>query len=196
MSPTEERQPPNSAIYTGSAAEKINAWMQLISDGSQGKVRPAMNIISDDTLLLTCFPLLKDWMNQLVPHLQVTDHNREGPHPSIDFRFVVRKEHCNNIGSLHGGCTATLFDICTTLPLAFITQPGYWHMLGISRTLTITYATAAHEGDVVLISCKIIQAGNKLATIQGVMKKALTGQVVATCEHGKYNVNSQIKEKI
>jgi acyl-coenzyme A thioesterase PaaI-like protein len=93
------------------------------------------------------------------------------------------------MGTLHGGCTATLFDVCTTLPLALIMRPGVWEMLGVSRTLSISYLSPANVGDGVLIECEILQVGKRLATIRGVMKKVKDGAIVATCEHGKYNAN-------
>jgi acyl-coenzyme A thioesterase PaaI-like protein len=89
--------------------------------------------------------------------------------------------------TLHGGCTATLFDICTTLPLAFVAGPGFWRMLGVSRTLTVSYLAPVFVGDEVLIECEIVQVGKRLATIKGLIKKTGDNLIVATCEHGKYN---------
>jgi acyl-coenzyme A thioesterase 13 len=114
----------NNTIYNGTPEEKINAWLQVIGDSSQGK----------------------DWMNDLVPHIRVHSICPTGQQPSVSFLFTVQSGHCNNMQTLHGGCTATLFDICTTLPLAFVAGPGFWRMLGVSRTLTVSYLAPVFVG--------------------------------------------------
>lgn len=132
-------------------------------------------------------------MNELVPQLRIHTLQPTMPHPAASFLLTIQREHCNNMGTLHGGCTATLFDICTTLPLAFITRPGYWDMLGVSRTLSISYLSAARVGDEVVVECEILQVGKKLAAIKGVMRKKKDGKIIATCEHGKYSAGSEAK---
>lgn len=131
-------------------------------------------------------------MNDLVPQLRIHSLDANMPHPAASFLFTIKREHCNNMGTLHGGCTATLFDICTTLPLAFVTRPGFWDMLGVSRTLSISYLSAARVGDEVVIECELLQVGSKLAAIKGVMRRKKDNTIVATCEHGKYNAGAKV----
>lgn len=129
-------------------------------------------------------------MNTLVPQLQLSSIEPIEPHASVTFALTVQQSHCNNMRTLHGGCTATIFDICTTLALASVARPGYWDMLGVTRTMNLTYMAAARAGDKVFITCQIVQAGRNLATLKGVMTKAENGQIIATCEHGKYNAGA------
>lgn len=129
----------------------------------------------------------QDWMTDLVPHIRLHSIRPIGLQPAVSFLLTVQREHCNNMEMLHGGCTATLFDICTTLPLAFVMRPRFWEMLGVSRTLTVTYLAPVFVGEEVVIECEIVQVGKRLATIKGLIKKAGDSLIVATCEHGKYN---------
>ncbi|KAJ6439265.1 oxidoreductase protein [Purpureocillium lavendulum] len=150
-------------IYNGTADEKIAAWLRAIADDSHGKT----------------------WMSDLVPLLRVHSVRPNDPRPAVSFTFTVQHEHCNNMGTMHGGCTSTLFDICTTLPVAFALRPGTWEMLGVTRTLNVSYMLPVFGGDEVLIECEILQIGKKLAALRGVMRRKGDGAIVATCEHGK-----------
>jgi acyl-coenzyme A thioesterase 13 len=78
------------------------------------------------------------------------------------FEFRVNSTHTNGMGNLHGGCTATLFDWCTTTALIPISDETFWRMKGVSRTLNVTYLRPVPEGTVVLIESEVVHAGKKL----------------------------------
>ncbi|PHH75794.1 hypothetical protein CDD82_4282 [Ophiocordyceps australis] len=109
------------------------------------------------------------------------------PHPTAVFSFVVQPDHCNRMGNLHGGAAASLFDFCTTLPLALVSRPGFWQLMGVTRSLNVTYLRPAPCGEEFLIECRIVQIGRRLTTLHGVMKRRKDGQLVSMCEHGKVN---------
>ncbi|KAL3959472.1 thioesterase superfamily domain-containing protein [Purpureocillium lilacinum] len=155
----------NGILYNGTAEQKIDAWLHTIAQDSQGK----------------------NWMSDWVPLLRVRSVRPNDPRPGVTFAFTVQHEHCNNMGTMHGGCTASIFDVCTTLPVAFAMAPGSWEMLGVTRTLNVSYMLPVFVGDEVLIECEILQIGKKLAALRGVMRRMGDNAIVATCEHGKFD---------
>ena len=111
------------------------------------------------------------------------------PTPRVTFAYTVKPDHCNRLGNLHGGCAATLFDLCTTVPLALVNRPGFWSWMGVSRTLNVTYLRPVARGEQVLIEGEVVQAGRQLCTLAGRIRRRSDGQVMAVCEHGKFNVD-------
>ncbi|KAF5004515.1 hypothetical protein FDECE_8999 [Fusarium decemcellulare] len=128
----------SSVLKGGTPEEKVNAWLELTRDEA-GHFKAG------------------DWMQTLVPHLFLVSLNPKGPHPSCTFSYTVQPDNCNRLQNLHGGCTATLFDWCTTLPLAMVNRPGFWQGLGVSRTLNVTYMRPVPVGEEVLLECEIVQ---------------------------------------
>jgi acyl-coenzyme A thioesterase 13 len=135
----------------------------------------------------------QDYMASLVPHLNYVTSDAAQPHPSVTFAFTVQPEHCNRFLNIHGGCAATLFDFCTTLPIALVNRPGFWRFLGVSRTLNITYLRPVPAETEVLIHAEILQIGKKMATLRGTMRRRSDGAIMAICEHGKFNVDPEEK---
>lgn len=128
-------------------------------------------------------------MSTIMPHMSVESHSADGPHPSVTFRFTVQPQHCNGMNNLHGGCTATLFDFATTMPILFLSKPGFWEYLGVSRTLNTTYLRPIPCGTAVFIHADVLQIGKRMATTRGTMRAinpdGTEGAVLAVCEHGK-----------
>ncbi|KAH6635553.1 HotDog domain-containing protein [Chaetomium sp. MPI-SDFR-AT-0129] len=143
----------------------------------------------------------QEWTKTLFPHLKVVSVSPDGPHPSVTFSFVVQPVHCNRLGNLHGGCTASIFDFTTSIVLAIIAHPGYWSYLGVSRTLNTTYLRPAPVGGEVIIRCELVQVGQRLATLRGTMHRRREGgegegdgPLVAVCEHGKFNTDPGVSK--
>ncbi|KAG9248471.1 putative acyl-coenzyme A thioesterase 13, partial [Calycina marina] len=113
------------------------------------------------------------------------------PAGTTTFSFTVQPEHCNRLGNLHGGCAATIFDVCTTTALAPIAKPGYWAYAGVSRTLNVTYIRPIAIGEEIVIESVVVHAGKRLATITGTMRRKSDGAMMATCEHGKVSIDPE-----
>lgn len=129
-------------------------------------------------------------MKENTPFLKLHSWSVDDPkHPRCVFSYEVREEDTNGLGNLHGGCTATLFDFATTMPICLISAPGFWWHLGVSRTLNVTYLRPIPIGEKILIECEVMSIGKTMSTIRGVIKRQTDGLVMATCEHGKFNTD-------
>jgi uncharacterized protein (TIGR00369 family) len=110
------------------------------------------------------------------------------------FRFTVLPSHCNRLNNLHGGCTATIFDICTSTALAPIAKPGYWQYAGVSRGLSVTYLKPVPEGEKVLVESEVVSAGKRMCVLRGTMRRESDGEVLALCEHGKVSIDPPVSK--
>ncbi|CAK7228005.1 hypothetical protein SCUCBS95973_006736 [Sporothrix curviconia] len=158
----------------------------------------------------------KDYVSSFIPFLELVsaDDFEEAArhhHPRrIVFAYTVQPEHCNRLGNMHGGATATLFDFCTSLATALLPEKKSakdtgdagdagdkgesakdqdifksWRRLGVSRTLAVTYVRPAPCLGEVLIECEQVHTGKRMASLRGVLRRRKDGAVLATCDHGK-----------
>ncbi|KAI8634514.1 Thioesterase/thiol ester dehydrase-isomerase [Xylariaceae sp. FL1651] len=143
-------------------------------------------------------PQNHEWSTSIVRDLSIASHSTSPPHPQVTFRLTVQPIHANGFGNMHGGCTSTIFDICTTFPLQMISRPGFWQYGGVSRTLNVTYLRPVPVGTTVDIECEVMHAGQKLSSLRGVMRTATNdgtkGPVLAICEHGKVNTDPPVQK--
>ena len=112
------------------------------------------------------------------------------------FALEVPQSFCQPHRALHGGATATIFDACTTTSLCLVNGEGFWEYMGVSRTLSVTYLAPARPGETVEIECEVLAIGRRLAGLRAVMsKRGKDGRrvPVATCDHGKVNVDPKPK---
>ncbi|PSS02094.1 HotDog domain-containing protein [Coniella lustricola] len=137
-----------------------------------------------------------DWMSHCMPHIKLHSWSTEDPkHARVVFSYEVPRHNSNQSGNMHGGCTATLFDFATSMPLCLVSKPGFWFYMGVSRTLNVTYARAIPVGEKIFIECEIMSIGQTLCTVRGVMRRQSDGVVLATCEHGKFNTDPPVQSQ-
>lgn len=94
----------------------------------------------------------------------------------------VEEEHTNKMGTLHGGMTATLIDVVSTVALVY-TERG---IPGVSVDMNITYTNAAKIGDSVLITAQILKQGKSLAFATVDVTDKATGKLIAQGRHTKH----------
>lgn len=89
--------------------------------------------------------------------------------------------HLNRSGTLHGGMTATLVDMLTTI--AVFTKPP--HQPGVSVDMNISYLRPAKIGEEIIINAEVIKMGQTLAfTSAELLHK--DGKLIAKGSHTKY----------
>ncbi|KRT81508.1 hypothetical protein AMK59_5515 [Oryctes borbonicus] len=102
---------------------------------------------------------------------------------SIKAELKVANEHVNILGGLHGGYTATLVDVISSLGLLS-------HEKGlkpsVSVNMNINYLSGAKEGDTVEIFANTLKVGKSLAFLQVELKNKATGVLLAKGSHTKF----------
>ncbi|CAN8102143.1 unnamed protein product [Discula destructiva] len=139
----------------------------------------------------------EEWMKSSFPFLKVHSWSVDDPkHPRCVFSYTVPENNQNSMGNMHGGCTASLFDFCTSVPLCLVNKPDFWWFLGVSRTLNVTYLKPIPIGEQIFVECELMSIGKSMCTVRGVIRRQADGVVLATCEHGKFNSGPPIKSKM
>ncbi|KAK6350793.1 hypothetical protein TWF718_003979 [Orbilia javanica] len=113
------------------------------------------------------------------------------PNASATFNFFIKDEYTNRSGNLHGGCTASIFDVATSMILVLVQKEGFWMRWGVSRTLNVSYLRPVPAGITVQVHCEVVSLGKRLVQMRALMTDE-AGNILATCEHGKVNIDSKI----
>ena len=75
---------------------------------------------------------------------------------------MVGEGHVNTLGTLHGGCTASLVDVLGSAAVAF----GDAYECGVAVSLDVQYLAPAKLGDRVTWEANIIKRGATLVTAE------------------------------
>ncbi|KAF7195140.1 Dual O-methyltransferase/FAD-dependent monooxygenase CTB3 [Pseudocercospora fuligena] len=78
------------------------------------------------------------------------------------FSIPVIPSFCSAMGTMHGGCTSTIVDNCTTLAGVPLAQKDFWDAGGVSRTLNVTYLRPIPMGSEILVECIVRGLGRKM----------------------------------
>ncbi|KAI9353923.1 HotDog domain-containing protein [Pilaira anomala] len=108
----------------------------------------------------------------------------------LTWEFKVEEKHCNQLGNLHGGCVATLIDICSSFAI-IVSTGAPWKLVGISTDLSITYLRGVAEGDTIRIVCDVQRVGRTLANM---FTKIYDSQnrICYSGSHTKFNIDSKL----
>ncbi|CAJ1083483.1 acyl-coenzyme A thioesterase 13 [Xyrichtys novacula] len=94
----------------------------------------------------------------------------------------VEEEHTNRGGTLHGGMTATLVDVISTVAIMNSERGAP----GVSVDMNITYMSAAKMGEDVLITAQVLKQGRTLAFASVDFTSKATGKMIAQGRHTKH----------
>lgn len=97
----------------------------------------------------------------------------------------VEQEHCNNYGTLHGGCTATLVDVVSTFALVGETEESLRH-LGVSVNMNIDYMKAGRLGSEIIVDAQVKKRGKKLAFLDVEIRDKENNDLLAKGSHTKF----------
>ncbi|KAI8383060.1 HotDog domain-containing protein [Blakeslea trispora] len=123
------------------------------------------------------------WDDPLYPALKLV-----GAEPDkLIWEFTVEQVHCNILGRVHGGCVATLIDICSSFAIMVTSGKHQWEMLGVSSDLAVTYLSGAPLGEVLRIECETQRVGKNLANIHTKIFDQ-QNRVCYSGSHTKFNI--------
>jgi len=105
----------------------------------------------------------------------VTSHGR------ITCTLPVTPEVQNRYGTLHGGCTATLVDTVGSAALVTMSLKS-----GVSLSISVNYISAMPGGEDAEIDARVVKLGKTIATIDVLIRRKSTGQLVSQGVHVKF----------
>ncbi|KZP21594.1 Thioesterase/thiol ester dehydrase-isomerase [Athelia psychrophila] len=104
----------------------------------------------------------------------------------VVFEIIVDRDMANGMGSMHGGCTAYLIDVCTTLALnAYKMSTTFESLPSVSQSLNVVYHSPAMIGDTLRIVNKTITVGARTMTAHCEIWNETHKRQVATGQHIK-----------
>ena len=86
---------------------------------------------------------------------------------NIKCTIPVLQEHLNGLGTMHGGCVASLVDTVSTFGLVTGNVDG---KLGVSVNMAITYVNPAKLGDVITIESSALKTNGLLRSADVVIR--------------------------
>ncbi|KAG2204192.1 hypothetical protein INT46_006076 [Mucor plumbeus] len=126
------------------------------------------------------------WEHSVEKHLSII-----AAKPNVlSWEFKVEEFHCNQLGNLHGGCVATLIDICSSFAVLVGTGKK-WELIGVSTDLSVAYLSGVAEGDVIRLDCEVQRVGKNLANIFTRVYDQ-KNRLCYSGSHTKYNIDSRL----
>ncbi|KAF7297176.1 4HBT domain-containing protein [Mycena indigotica] len=115
---------------------------------------------------------------KIVVELEVAEDMLNGWRSS--WHLLYHAELLNGAGSVHGGCSAFLIDLCSSLSLMLI-DPG----LTVSQSLNIVYHSPANLGEKLRIVNTTITVGSRIMSARVEIWNATKHRLVASGVHIK-----------
>lgn len=100
------------------------------------------------------------------------------------------------MGNLHGGCTATIIDILTSIVVMGVGQPGMFQYGGVSRNLNVTYLRPLPVNTEIRVICEVTQIGKRLAFLRAEIRRVDDDVLCAVADHQKANTDPPSNQKL
>jgi len=120
----------------------------------------------------------------------------KGPPARVTYRFTVTPDMTNRLGSLHGGCAATLVDTLSTCILQGVSRPGLFSLGGVTRNLKLTYLRPIPLSTDARLICEVVHVGRRLALVRAEIRRLDNGDICVVGEHEKANTDLETTRKI
>ncbi|OKL57104.1 hypothetical protein UA08_07550 [Talaromyces atroroseus] len=134
-------------------------------------------------------------IDQVESKLRLESASR-GPPARATFRLYITPKMANFHNSIHGGCTATVIDILSSMLVIGASQPGMFQVGGVSRNLNVTYLRPMRVGSEVRVICELVQMGKRLALVKTEIRSVDNDELCALGDHQKANTDSKPFGKI
>ncbi len=92
----------------------------------------------------------------------------------ITIEYLVKKEHSNPTGGIHGGVVSLLMD--EVIGIAVFSMNNDY--LFTSINLSVNFLSSAKVGDTILVTAKVVRKGRKVIYVESDITK-LDGKVIA-----------------
>ncbi|KAJ3097563.1 Acyl-coenzyme A thioesterase 13 [Phlyctochytrium planicorne] len=129
------------------------------------------------------------WDRTLMESMKVVDAEKG----RVSFHYTVQKNHANGRGFVHGGCIATIVDVCSSIAIFTVEVDGY---SGVSTDLSVSFTSAAKVGDTLLVVAEVSHHGRLLdftsTTISTMDVEGKPKKQVARGLHTKFVVKSKL----
>ncbi|KAK4512749.1 uncharacterized protein ATC70_003455 [Mucor velutinosus] len=126
------------------------------------------------------------WEHSVEQYLSITAAKPD----VLSWEFTVEELHCNQLGNLHGGCVATLIDICSSFAV-LVSTGKQWSLIGVSTDLSVAYLSGVSEGDVIRLECEVQRVGKTLANIFTRVYDQ-NNRLCYSGSHTKYNIDARL----
>jgi acyl-coenzyme A thioesterase 13 len=130
--------------------------------------------------------------------IRITDVSVEpfgrGRKATVVCELTVVRDMLNGGLILHGGCSAYLIDVCSSLPLVAASDGKHWVTGGLSQSLNINYHSPAFEGTRLRIVSTSLNIGKRSATSRCEVWDKDKGVLVSSGTHLKAAINGGFKK--
>ncbi|KAG1792116.1 HotDog domain-containing protein [Suillus subaureus] len=104
----------------------------------------------------------------------------------VVFQVIVDEEMLNGAENMHGGCSAMMIDICSTMPIYVLGASTRGHgIFGVSQSLNIVYHSPALSGDKLRVVSTTLAVGGRALSSRCEIWNVTRHRLVASAVHIK-----------